>query len=139
MLRKLFVIAFFGLLGLLGFVLQRYGNPIILPESNVPVPFQGKTVSAVFVTYRFSSTIKALETNPQALALTLDAPDEELPVFMLDKAKIYKVEEGKQVQASISDLSVSQRVVVETFYDVRTKTWTTVAVYITPPDQGTAQ
>jgi hypothetical protein len=134
MLKKIFIIAFFALAGLLYFVRERYGDPIVL-SAEIPIAFQNKTVSDVFITYRFTSTIQGIETDIRELSLV--SPNDNLPVFKLGSAKIFRPAGEKFEETAISDLQKDMRVTVEAFYDVKNSTWTTAAVYISP-SQGPA-
>lgn len=139
MIKKVSILSFVVLVGILAFVLWQFGIPFSQFNLNkpadfkLPVSFESKIISNAFVTYRFVSTIKTLKTKPDVMTLTLAAPDAELPAFSLKSAKIFKIVNGGSVPASISELGVNLRVMVQAFYDVRNSTWTTVSVSILPP------
>lgn len=132
--KSIFSILFVILVGVLIFAWFQFGwLGFGSSGKEVPVSFDDPIVSAAFITYRFTSKIENLETNPSHLGLTLEAPvGEKLPVFLLKDVKVYKVDNGKAVQGSVSDLKESLRVTVEAFYDVKNSTWTPVSVFIAP-------
>jgi hypothetical protein len=105
-------------------------------ENGVPLPVRvdSPSIQWVKVSYGFKGTIVDMAPTANGLVVVTDINDVGVPGFLItDRTKVFIVENGKEKPVKSSDLAKGQKVLIDAFFAMRSKTWDTVNVFIIAP------